>query len=543
MASILIAVLFTALFSSCKSSAAPDIIRTPIDSNPQSLDPQIAVGRPANITISNCFEGLVTIDGSNKIAPGVAKSWSVSPDNLTYTFKLRKDAKWKLPKGLEDTLGEGYEESFDTRVTARDFAFAFARALDPVTNSPNAVSLYAIKNAKAINSGSKNKSTLGVKAVDDYTLKITLQHPSANFLFALTAPIAMPCNEVFFESTSGRYGLSAKTLIYNGPFYIGNWDEKLVISLTKSDVYSGNNEVRPDGIRLLIDSDKSSYYSKLTSDGGYDFVYLSASDFASVKTNKDIMVQEYPNSVWGICFNASDTTITGDLRLALCNSINDNAFADVSPKSSSGIVPPACLLTSGTSYRSKAGQIALPPFNTSKANKYWSNYLAYREKNGQPDEISISMLCVEEHQNMLKRLVQEWQKIFGISFSVSIVAVPQDELYSKVQSGSYELAFAPILAEDLLATDFLSSFYSDAYGNMPHYSSSSYNAIIDNIRTAASSDKLLSLCKNAESHLIQNAVIYPVFYENSYILVRKNLDGLYIYPTASNIIFKSAKHK
>ena len=207
---LLISVFLIGTFAACGDDDDISLIM-PIASDPMCVDPQIAETDVAKTIVLNCYEGLVRLDEEYKIIPGVAESWTVSPDGLTYTFKLRQDTNWQLLKAYKDVLAdENYMENFETAVTAYDFEFALRRAVDKTTDSPDAQKLYCIRNARAIHLGDAEKSSLGVKATDAFTLTITLERANPDFLRVLTLPLCMPCNEEFFNSTRAKYGLETK---------------------------------------------------------------------------------------------------------------------------------------------------------------------------------------------------------------------------------------------------------------------------------------------------------------------------------------------
>ena len=132
--SIALMLVLSIMFSSCSRDTGMDKdLNYPIDSDPVCLDPQIASSSTSKLIINNCFEGLVRIDENGKIIPGVAQSWTVSPDGLNYTFSLRSDASWHSIKNIAEFLGDNNEESFYARVAAMDFVFAFQRTLSPIT--------------------------------------------------------------------------------------------------------------------------------------------------------------------------------------------------------------------------------------------------------------------------------------------------------------------------------------------------------------------------------------------------------------------------
>lgn len=230
-----LALIFAA--AACGKDGSGAVLSYPIAAQPECLDPQIAQGAEAKTVVLNCFEGLVRKDAEGKYSPAAAKSWSYDASSLTYTFKLREDARWVImKKAFKPILGDNIDKTFDSRVTAADFVFALRRAVAPATGAPEALSLGVIKNAKSIINGKMSSDKLGVQAVGDFELRITLESATdeSAFLDLLTKAICMPCNETFFNATKGRYGLDYSTLLCNGPFYLSYWlhDSALTIKIT-----------------------------------------------------------------------------------------------------------------------------------------------------------------------------------------------------------------------------------------------------------------------------------------------------------------------
>lgn len=199
---IILICLIILTFTGC-SKKAGTIIAAPINSVPYGYDPQIAVGTDLETIINNIFEGLVRIDEKGDIQKAMATDWSISNDGLTYTFTIRSDSKWRVPKSASKALGEDFIKTLDTRVTAADFAFGINRAISKTTEAPLAYTLSAVDSAFAKN---------------DTTLIIKLKKPYEGLLTALASPLCMPCNEKFFNETAGRYGLSTSLILSNGPF-------------------------------------------------------------------------------------------------------------------------------------------------------------------------------------------------------------------------------------------------------------------------------------------------------------------------------------
>jgi oligopeptide transport system substrate-binding protein len=146
-------------------------------------------------------EGLVSVGKRGVIVPGVAESWELGVNQAI--FHLRKNAKW----------ADG------SIVKAGDFVYAWRRLVDPKTGaSGSTFFVYVLKNAEAILAGTKPPASLGVEAIDDFTLKVTLSRPVPYLLTVLSGTAYMPLNKRFVDAQEGRLGADAENLLSNGPF-------------------------------------------------------------------------------------------------------------------------------------------------------------------------------------------------------------------------------------------------------------------------------------------------------------------------------------
>src|SRR5438876_1477819 len=183
------ALMLASLIGATTPAAAEKVLRIANMGEPETLDPhKTSVTYESNI-LRNLFEGLVVQDPKGKVAPGVAETWSASADGVTYTFKLRANAKW----------------SNGDPVTANDFVFSLRRIQDPNGKSQYAEVLYPIKNAEEVNTGKAELSALGVRAVDAKTLEITLKAPTAYFLQLLTHTTGLPVHENTIRELGGDW--------------------------------------------------------------------------------------------------------------------------------------------------------------------------------------------------------------------------------------------------------------------------------------------------------------------------------------------------
>jgi oligopeptide transport system substrate-binding protein len=193
--------LFSGLLLSVFSNFAhaETVLNRGNDIDPSTLDQQLTVTVAEARLLSDLYQGLVMQDAKGAIIPGVAKSWEISPDGVTYIFKLRDNAKW----------------SNGDPVTASDFVFTFQRIMDPQTAAPYANVLFPIKNGEAIATGKMPKEKLGVEALDEQTLKFTLEAPTPYFVQLMTHNTALPLNKKSVEA-NGKKFTAPGNLISNG---------------------------------------------------------------------------------------------------------------------------------------------------------------------------------------------------------------------------------------------------------------------------------------------------------------------------------------
>jgi oligopeptide transport system substrate-binding protein len=296
-----------------------------------SIDPQIASDASSKMIAYNCFEGLVRVDAEGKIVPAGADSWTVSPDDLVYTFSLRRDAKWYLTNTSKEEMSDTDAEKsripadFDERVTAKDYVFGLKRAVDPATNAADGKYLASIANAAEILAGKKQVSELGVEAVDDYTLKITLSQPDPNLLYYLTRLAAMPCNEQFFNACRGRYGLAMEYMLCNGAYIVYRWSPGSLIRLEKNSLYTGDAKAKNDRVWVYYVEDETTVASKIES-GTYDAGYVSSYEAALFKEKDGFSMTARNDVLWGYWFNGNSKDFAiADLRIAFASAV-DKSF-------------------------------------------------------------------------------------------------------------------------------------------------------------------------------------------------------------------------
>lgn len=525
-------------FSACgKVKGSEASLVYPIDSDPEYLDPQIISDSGAKTIIANCFEGLVSLNENGEIVPGCAENWSISQDGLTYTFYLRDGCKWRVSSYASPLLGLSSSQVNSIPVTAYDFDFGITRALLPETKSPSAASLMAIENAFEVNSGKMPSSQLGVKALDERTLEIKLKYADPDFLYTLLQSACMPCNEEFFNATGGRYGLAVKYLIFNGPFYLNNWVDDVSLSIRKNAVYYDKDNVMPTSVYFSIYDEQETRLKKLK-DKTYSISPLNQIQAQEISQNKKYTVNAFDSAMQCLIFNCKDDVLSNiNIRRALASSFDYTClYETLSQKTAGGIVPKG-LKISSLKYREAAHEIA--PYTN-------SNPAALFEAGLEQLDISsaqLTVLCSEENEAVVRRLMQSWQASLGISCAVFVEAIAESELDKRVNSGDYQLAFTTIKYNTDTAFNALYRYTGDSADNILNYSSKTYDSLVSSIKTAKSVDESIKAAEKCEKHLISAAVIIPLYEKQVYIGMSKGVSGAYSCTCGDIVYFKRTLSK
>jgi len=270
------AFLLAACGKSEKNADAPKTFSYVYAMDPSSLDYSVTSKSSTSDVIANVVDGLLENDKYGNLIPSLAEDWSVSKDGLTYTYKLRKGVKWYTSEGEE------YAE-----VKAQDFVTGLKHAAD---GKSDGLSLLqdSIKGLAAYISGESNDfSTVGVKAVDDYTVEYTLNKPESFWNSKVTTATMLPVNEEFLNSKGKDYGTpTPSSILYNGPYLLKSLTSKSAIEYEKNPNYWDKDNVKIDSIKLTFydGSDQESLIRSFTQDA-YTTARLfpTSSNFESTK--------------------------------------------------------------------------------------------------------------------------------------------------------------------------------------------------------------------------------------------------------------------
>jgi ABC-type oligopeptide transport system substrate-binding subunit len=516
------------VLTSCESDDGTDkAISYSLTSEPRNLDPQMASDNNSLLVIRNIFEGLTRYDENGSIIPGVAEEWSSNAEYTEYTFHLRHDAKW----------------SDGTPLTAKDFVFAWQRALDPATESPACAPLFSVKNARAVNSGEAKPESLGVTVIDDYTLKVSMEYSYAEFVLQTPNAVFMPCHEEFFRQTNGHYGLDDEYILSNGPFAIAKkgWSHDNYVRTLRNEYYSGYNKVSPRILYFGIRSSDTDYFQLLENET-VESAVIETQNIAKLR-DTDYKYTTVSDTTWGFLFNTQKPAIgLTAVRRAFMACVTDkddngNSLIPYGFEPANDIIPPSTHLN-GQLYRELAGGGFKETYDPATARDSLTKALRSVEMSRMPN---LTLICPddEEIKTLMYRVMRKWQEYLYVY--ANIESLDMATLQSRISLGNYQIAFYPIspTKDDPLNT--LSRFTSTASANPAFLEHPAYDKLVAKASARSNTEDILAPMAAAEKYLNTYVIFYPVYYEVTYFVMRPTVSGIYFSPFDGAADFTNCK--
>jgi oligopeptide transport system substrate-binding protein len=486
------------------------VLRWNLGSEPKTIDPQLNSANDGGNVITNTFEGLVREKGG-KMVPGIAKSWEISDDQLTYTFHLR-DAKWSDGKPI----------------TAHDFEFAWKRALDPALASEYAFQMFYIKGAQDYYNGKGSKDDVAVKALDDKTLQVKLVSPTAYFLDLTAFYTYMPVREDVVDN-DGVWARTPGKAISDGPFTLSDYKDGDKFILVKNKNYWNADNVKLDKIIGTMIVDQSTMLTAYEADELDIIDDVPTQEIPRLQA-EDPTFRLYPLlGTYYFMFNVTKAPVDNlKVRRALTLAIDRKAIVETvtkgGQKPAAAFVPPGLKDADGNEFRDFAGNYGIDPnaAQVEEAKKLLAE-AGYPDGKGFP-EITILYNTSESHKAVAVAIQAMWQENLGINVKLTNQewAVFQDTRHQ----GNYTVARGGWLADYADPMTFLDLWTTYSGNNDTQWMSPEYDKLIEAAKTTTGQERFKKLYA-AEKMIMDNQIIMPIYYYTDIVMVKERVKGFY----------------
>ena len=512
-------------------TASGGVLNVMVEVEVASLDPQVADDGTSFEVIADFTDGLKQMDEKGGVENALCAEETVSEDGLTYTFKLR-DAKW----------------SNGDPVTAADFVFGWQRAVDPKTASEYSYMMSdigQIKNAAEIIKGEKPVTDLGVKAVDDKTLEVTLNVPVSYFDQLLYFPTFYPVNQKFYESCGDSYATSPETVLSNGAFILTSYEPAATnFTLEKNPNYYDAERVKLDGLNYQVI--KESQQALLSyQNGDLDIILVSGDQVDQIKDDPEFR-SVGAGYLWYMSPNVSKYPELANLnmRMALTHALDrqtivDSVVKDGSTATFTAVPPQFATGPNGDDFSANQEEFAdVCTFDTAKATEY---YAKAKEELGK-DAFEFEMIVddTEIQQKVAAVIKEEIEKALpGVTITLRVE--PKKQRVKDCQEGNYCLAltrWGPDYADPMT---YLGMWITGNSNNYGLWSNADYDALIADCTTGkyvTDPTGRWDAMKQAEKIAMDQAVIFPLYTQSNANMIKSNVSGIEFHPVALNRVYK-----
>lgn len=489
-----------------------------------SMDSRYATDGMSFEIIAATTEGLMTVDKDGKVIPALAESHTVSDDQKTWTFKLR-DAKWNN----------------GDPVTAHDFVYAWQDA----NTNPDAIYNYlftddaaSVVNAAEVQSGEKDKSELGVKALDEKTLEVQLTKPVSFFDSLMSFPVFFPLNEKFLAEVGDQFGLKPEHTLANGPFKMTGWEKGSKVTLAKNENYWDAENVKVDGLVFNIIAEASTAVLDFES-GSTNFVKLNSDLIDKYKDNEEF-TSVLEGFLWYFMYNFDNEVMANkNIRMALSLSIDRDQLAKNVLKDGSisgdGFVPLGLSTgPDGKDYRDSSDKYL--QVDKDKAKEYWNKG---KEELGLKD-VNIRLLF--EGSDPAKPAAEFIQSELTSNLeglNLEMVSVPKENRLEMQKVGDFDISFTRWGPDYADPTTYLSLLTKDSPYNYGKYHSPTYDEVYGKVANTFDLDARWQLLKDAEKIAMDDVAVTPIFQVGGASLISKNVEGVETHAVGVPFIYKN----
>lgn len=498
-----------------------------VASEPQTIDPALNSSVDGAIMIQHVFEGLMKwVDdgnGNGVLAEGQAESYTVSDDNLVYTFKLRKDAAW----------------SDGQPVTANDFVYAWQRLVTPATAADYSYMIDMVVNANEIMAGEKDPSELGIKALDDSTIEVTLHTPTPYFLEVCAFPAAYPVRQDMIEKGGDQWTFDTATYIGNGPYVMTEWEHNSYIRMAKNDKYYDYENLGPATIKFALMDDDNAKLAAFKSGELLFNEQPPVDEIPGLLESGELKVADYIGTYY-VCFNNSlepfdNVKVREAFSLVIDRNYITSQISGTGEVPAGGYVPNGIYDVAGPGsddFRTVGGD-----YYSVDAAEYQANCEKAREllaEAGYPNGEGFPIVdylynTADNHRAIGEALQKMWQDELGVT--VTLTNQDWGVFLETRKNGDYSIARNGWIADYNDPVSFLDMWVTGGGNNDAQYTNPAYDALIKQVKNATTSEDRFKYMHEAEDILMgQDAVLAPIYFYTQPYMISDKVKGMYYTP-------------
>ncbi len=498
--------------SACSGGAPEDagaiVLHRGNSAEPLSLDPHLASGTWENNIIGDMIIGLFTENEAGKPIPGMAKSWEVSEDGLTWEFDLI-DASW----------------SDGVPVTAEDFVYGLRRILNPDTRAQYASLVYPIKNAQAVNNGKMPGDQLGVTALSPTKLRIELEYPAPYLPGLLSHYTTYPVPKHVVEKFGAKW-VQPENIVVNGPFILTQWRTNDFVHVKRNPLFYDNENVCLDEIYYYAITDNNAAERRVR-EGQLDV----NNDFPGRKMeflNKELPGYVRIHPYLGTTYYSFNTKVAPfddrRVRLALAMALDRDHLTQNVLKA--GYIPAYSLVPPGIA-NYPSGAIADWAALSFKQRQIKAKELLIEAGYGpdHPLQFEFTHRSTGDNPVAAPGVQNDWNNI-APWVNVTIAQIETQILYDNLRTGDFGASDGAWVADFNDASNFLYLMQTSAGPmNYSRYSNPAYDALMDSANREMDMVLRAQMMKQAEQMMLDDMPIVPMWYLVNRALVNPKVTG------------------
>ena len=476
--------------------------------DPETLDQHKTSTTTEAHILRDLYEGLVAYGADGSIVPGVATDWSISDDGTVYTFTLRDDAKW----------------SNGDPVVAGDFVYSLQRIMTPETGAKYATILYPIKNAEKINKGEVKPEDLGVKAVDDKSLEITLEQPTPFFIDLLAHQTGLPVHPASVEA-HGTDFVKPENIVSNGAYKLAEFIPNAHVKTVKNENFHDAENVKIDGVFFYPTEDRGAALRRFQAGEIQLNNDAPTEQIAFMRENigDQFRVAPYLGNYYYALNHEDEALSNPDVRQALSMAVDREFLAEEiwggTMVAAYSFVPP------GTG---NYGESAYADYKDMSQIDREEKAIELLEGAGfgpdNPLKLTLNYNTSENHKNTAVAIADMWAPL-GVE--VSMLNTDLKTHYAMLRDRQdFDIARAGWIGDYSDPQNFLFLVESDNTGfNYARYENPEYDALMDKAAATVDLEKRAEVLKQAEELFMRDLPFIPLMYYGSLNLVSNKLGG------------------